>query len=135
MNLIERIKHVLDSSELSSSAFADQLGVQRSSISHILSGRNKPSLDFVLKLLKAFPEVAADWLLLGEEKKEPSTPLTPSLFPEQAEINPRKLQEVASSPTASEPITKESTPLVDEIVERVVVFYTNGTCSTYSNKK
>ena len=51
MDLIERIKKIINDSELSSAAFADQLGVQRSSISHILSGRNKPSLDFILKLL------------------------------------------------------------------------------------
>ena len=48
---------------LSASAFADKIEVQRSSISHILSGRNKPSLEFIQKVLTAFPKVSSDWLL------------------------------------------------------------------------
>ena len=50
----------------SASSFAEKIGVQRSSISHILSGRNKPSLDFVLKVLSSFPEVELYWLLNGK---------------------------------------------------------------------
>ncbi|MEX0315699.1 MAG: helix-turn-helix domain-containing protein, partial [Allomuricauda sp.] len=50
-----RIKSVIDHFGLTVSSFADSIGVQRSSISHILSGRNKPSLDFVLKVVKTYP--------------------------------------------------------------------------------
>lgn len=50
---------------LSSSRFSDEIDLQRSSLSHILSGRNKPSLDFVMKVKNRFPELNTDWLIFG----------------------------------------------------------------------
>ena len=61
----ERLKIVMDYYELSAALFAEKIEVQRSSISHILSKRNKPSLEFVLKVLNVFPEVELFWLLNG----------------------------------------------------------------------
>jgi transcriptional regulator with XRE-family HTH domain len=63
--MINRILLILKTQNLSSSQFADEIGVQRSSISHILSGRNNPSLEFVTKILKRYPEINADWILFG----------------------------------------------------------------------
>ncbi|MEM9985346.1 MAG: helix-turn-helix transcriptional regulator, partial [Bacteroidota bacterium] len=76
---------------LSASQFADQVGVQRSSISHILSGRNKPSLDFVLKVTNTFKDVDIYWLLNGKgsfpkngQKERPSpTPAQVNMFASQ----------------------------------------------------
>ena len=65
MDIVERIKQLMQDNELGAAAFADTIGVQRSSISHILSERNKPSLDFILKILYAYPNVSAEWLLKG----------------------------------------------------------------------
>ena len=62
----ERLEQILSHYEMTASAFADAIGVQRSSISHLLSGRNKPSLDFVLKVVREFPEVNLYWLLNGK---------------------------------------------------------------------
>lgn len=62
----ERLLQILDLEQLSPSKFADIIGVQRSSISHVLSGRNKPSFDFLEKTLKAFPGLNAEWLMLGK---------------------------------------------------------------------
>lgn len=62
----ERLIQLLDLEQLNPSKFADLIGVQRSSISHIISGRNKPSFDFLQKTLKAFPGLNASWLILGE---------------------------------------------------------------------
>ena len=62
----ERLIQLLDLEQLSPSKFADLIGVQRSSISHIISGRNKPSFDFLQKTLTAFPGLNAAWLLMGE---------------------------------------------------------------------
>ena len=73
-----RIHELITFYQLSSASFADQIGVQRSSISHILSGRNKPSLDFVLKTLKAFPTLSSDWLLHGQGDIENNATPTPS---------------------------------------------------------
>ena len=60
---IKQLNKIMDYYGLSASAFAELIQVQRSSISHILSGRNKPSLDFILKLNTAFPDVNLYWLL------------------------------------------------------------------------
>ncbi|MFM1836104.1 MAG: hypothetical protein RJA04_792, partial [Bacteroidota bacterium] len=57
MNLSEKIELLIKRKQLSASQFADKLGIPRSSISHILSGRNKPSLDVVQKILRVFPEI------------------------------------------------------------------------------
>lgn len=62
----DRLAQVIAHYELTASAFAERIDVQRSGISHILSGRNKPSLDFVLKVVRAFPEVDLYWLLNGK---------------------------------------------------------------------
>lgn len=64
----DRFLQVMEYYNQSPSKFADELGVIRSSISHIISGRNKPGLDLIQKLLTTFPEVDADWLLLGKGK-------------------------------------------------------------------
>ena len=61
-----RLRNIMDYYQLSASAFADKIQVPRSSISHLLSGRNKPSLDFVLKVVKEFNEVELYWLLNGK---------------------------------------------------------------------
>ncbi|KQC33466.1 DNA-binding protein [Nonlabens sp. YIK11] len=62
----KRLELIMERHELNASSFAEQIGVGRSSISHILSGRNKPSLDFVLSILKSFDDVDLYWLLNGK---------------------------------------------------------------------
>ncbi len=64
--MISRIKHILEQKNLPPSRFADKIGVPRSTISHILSGRNKPSLEVTQKILNAFPDIPIEWLLQGK---------------------------------------------------------------------
>lgn len=64
-DIIKRLEFVFEYFGLTASSFADKISVQRSSISHLLSGRNKPSLDFILKIVEHFPEVDMMWLLKG----------------------------------------------------------------------
>lgn len=84
MNLNERISEIINYSQLSASEFADEIEVQRSNISHITSGRNKPSLDFLMKINERFPELEWDWLILGKgemlkkEEKEPIVEKSPT---------------------------------------------------------
>ena len=61
-----RLQQVMDYYRLNAAAFADALEIQRSGISHLLSERNKPSLDFILKLIEKFPEVDMYWITLGK---------------------------------------------------------------------
>lgn len=64
--MIDRIKKLMDLKNMTATQFSEAIEIQRSSLSHVLSGRNKPSLDFMLKIKNTFPEVNLDWLLLGE---------------------------------------------------------------------
>ena len=68
----ERIEKIINDNNLSASSFAKLIGVQRSSISHILSGRNNPSLDLLLKIHKSFDYVSLEWLILGDNPLENS---------------------------------------------------------------
>tara|TARA_R110000822_G_scaffold64963_3_gene159132 strand:- start:55 stop:414 length:360 start_codon:yes stop_codon:yes gene_type:complete len=109
VDFTNRLKKVMEHHQLSASTFADKVGVQRSSISHILSGRNKPSLDFVLKVTSEFIDVDIQWLLNGtgvfpivKVSKEKSPTSTPSLFNSDKEVK-------------------------GKIVQRIVVFYADGT--------
>ncbi len=72
-----RVKQVIESKAFTSSRFADHIGVPRATISHILSGRNKPSLEVVQKILDAFPDISAEWLVKGKGTFGKSAP---SLF-------------------------------------------------------
>ncbi len=62
----ERLLQLLDLEQLSPSKFAEIIGVQRSSVSHVISGRNNPSYDFLQRTLKAFPGLNAAWLITGK---------------------------------------------------------------------
>ena len=86
MDLKERISKVITYSELSLSEFADEIEVQRSSISHITSGRNKPSLDFLMKIKNRFPELEWEWLIEGEGEmlKKPVIPSETKATPEKS---------------------------------------------------
>ena len=65
MNERERIELLMKCYDLSPSQFADKTGIQRASVSHIISGRNKPSLEVMLKIYDAFPGIDMKWLMTG----------------------------------------------------------------------
>lgn len=103
------------------SSFADKIGVQRSSISHILSGRNKPSLDFVLKVLAQFPEVELYWLLNGKGSF-PNTPEPISDYSLDKEISVQKTESIHQ-------ISKNTS----KDIKRIVIFYTDGTFENFEH--
>jgi len=82
----DRIQLILKTKNISASKFADEINVQRSSISHILSGRNNPSLDFIQKILKRFPDINSDWILTGKG----SMYTEPDLFTTLEEVKPER---------------------------------------------
>jgi transcriptional regulator with XRE-family HTH domain len=82
----ERILEFLKSENKSSAQFAEEIGVQPSGISHILSGRNKPSLDFVLKMLEKYKLLSTDWLLFGKGSMYKNGQMK-SLFDDGSESN------------------------------------------------
>jgi transcriptional regulator with XRE-family HTH domain len=157
MNLSEKIELLIKRKQLSASQFADKLGIPRSSISHILSGRNKPSLDVVQKILRVFPEITAEDLLFEDRtlgsvaiaKEIIAAPSTPSLFdpilpspsesvknnsPEQTIVqsNLRRTKESSLVERNSNvPVsTSVANPTyLEKKIERVLIFYTDGTFS------
>jgi len=62
----DRINLLIKAKNMTAAQFADEIGVQKSSISHIISGRNNASLDFIQKILLCYPEVSMDWLMFGK---------------------------------------------------------------------
>lgn len=94
MSLNKRISEVIEYSKLSSSEFADEIDVQRSSISHITSGRNKPSLEFIIKIKSRFPEILWDWLVTGDGE------MLKSELPETENIPESENSEERTKPTS-----------------------------------
>lgn len=119
MEIKDRIRMIIDSHQLTAGAFADRIGVQRSNVSHVLSGRNKPSFEFVEKVLLAFPKVQAHWLLTGKQAvgNEPAS---------EKEVGERS--QIAVKP-------HEQTPAANQQPERkivkIVTFYSDFTFDTY----
>ncbi|MCM5663352.1 helix-turn-helix domain-containing protein [Galbibacter mesophilus] len=135
-DFIKRLEKVIDYYDLSASAFADKIGVQRSSISHLLSGRNNPSLDFVMRILENFPEVELYWLLNGKgnfpETSTSSKPpkLDADLFSSE-EVTPSTSKEIEPSEEVKNETTTVHAKKSD--IARIVVFYKNGTFEEYKN--
>lgn len=88
----KRIEKLLAEIDMSPSLFADAIGVQRATISHILSGRNNPSLDLVQKVLSRFPELNPDWILSGNgdmwRESRKHEPKTESSYPDKVRSQP-----------------------------------------------
>ena len=76
--MVDRIKQILEYSQMSTSAFADKIDISRSSLAHIFARRNQPSLDVAKKILVAFPEISTEWLIMGMGKMLQSVPAQPS---------------------------------------------------------
>ncbi len=74
----DRIAHIIRAKNLTAAEFALRLGIQPSNISHLLSGRNNPSLDFVKKLKETFPEYNLDWIIFGSGPVTVSEPFVES---------------------------------------------------------
>lgn len=141
-DFIKRLEFLMENYSLNASAFADKIGVQRSSISHLLSGRNKPSLDFVLKIQEFFPEVNLYWILNGKEKFlkheqkennniEKKQEVAPTLFEVKSLLNSEKNDEVKIENIAVKntiPISSnhQDTAHVNSNIFKIVIFYNDG---------
>ncbi|MBT8245564.1 MAG: helix-turn-helix transcriptional regulator [Winogradskyella sp.] len=113
----ERLQKVIKYYDETASSFAEKIGVQRSSISHILSGRNKPSLDFVMKVLHTYTEVDLYWLMNGKGQF-PSTPKKEQL--KFSDSNPEESTEFVNSNNSSE-------------IEKIIILYKDGSFKSYQN--
>lgn len=133
---IKRLEHLLDYYSMNAATFADRIGVQRSSLSHLLSGRNKPSLDFVLKIIEEFPEVNLYWLLIGkgsfpdeyvsklENQTLPALSNTSGLEKEKSQIQEENFKNVEPTNFSIRNTSKQQ-------IEKIVFFYKNGSFKVY----
>ncbi len=138
---VNRLKFMLDYLDISASFFADKIGVQRSSLSHLLSGRNKPSLDLILKINETYPEFNLEWLLKGEnnflnQKKTPTLPLGEN-FKKQTIALQTDNENSCNISNSSSPIIDNTPVKLQELnnnseIENIVVFYKNGTFKKYN---
>lgn len=143
----DRILQFLNKEKITATRLADQIGVQRSSISHILSGRNKPSFDFIEKLLNKYPDLNAEWLLLnkgdmykGEDLVKEKVSGDQDLFrsPNKSIIketsNKNTIEKTEYKPTFSEGIEKDHEKKFTNVkkVKKVLFFYEDGTFSEYN---
>jgi len=161
-DFVKRLETIFDYYGLTASSFADKINVQRSSISHLLSGRNKPSLDFILKVIESFPDVELLWLLNGKgnfpkgeylnpEKMDYSSPIQKNETENESDLNSSNLfsNNVVESENEKNPVFENisknfsntevfNTPinsLIDNSeIEQIVVFYKDGTFKTYVQK-
>ncbi|WP_310991852.1 helix-turn-helix domain-containing protein [Aequorivita marina] len=134
-NFVKRLEKILEFYQLSATAFATEVDFNRSTISHLLSGRNKPSLEFVIKLLEKFPEVEMDWLLFGkgsfpktkERKHEKPT------LPQKPKSNVEKPSDLFSAENLSEESSVNENIQAGRPVQKIVIFYKDGGFNIYEN--
>lgn len=89
MEIHDRMRILIEELQLSSSQFADMLKIQRSAVSHLLSGRNKPSIVILEKIINEFPNINVDWLITGKGnilRTNKSVPVQQEIFPENEDI-------------------------------------------------
>ena len=154
--MIDRIKQLMEKKNMTSTQFSDEIGIQRSSLSHVLSGRNNPSLDFMLKVKERFPETNLDWLLLGlgkmvlEDQHKPIMNVPESNQNLQTETRVLDFEIKSSGQTVSEEDTellmarsevpatyRKSSEKIENQPEKIIIFYSDQTFSVYhpKNKK
>ena len=149
----DRLMKIITSEGLTPSLLADEMGLQRSGISHILSGRNYPSFDFMQKLLTRFPKLNAEWLILGHGSMyksvvteipdlfsapvpEQKTPLSPTP-PKNAETLPPAKPEILSSGESAQTDSPKSHPQISlpaetkKAIEKIIILYTDKSFASY----
>jgi len=126
-----RLRLILDKEELTSSQFANIVGYRPSSISHILSGRNKPGFDFIREILKKFDTINPEWLILGRGEMYKTTDNVIDDNRESAIRDSIKTKKVESEPDPSY-VSNLKVMSDGKVIVKVLVFYTDQTFTEYN---
>ena len=129
----ERIAHIMRSKNLKASDFASLLGIQPSAISHILAGRNKPSLEIVKKIKETFPEYNLDWIVFGIGPMT-SSESSKDAFQEARSASQNSLDNPPFLPNPIEEtveITENDPYDSNATAQKVIVLYDDGTFDSY----
>jgi transcriptional regulator with XRE-family HTH domain len=120
----DRLTQILSLKQMTSSAFADFLEIQRSNMSHYLSGRNKPGVEILQKILDKFPDISAEWLIMGRGEISNQAPI--ESFQGYSNSNPH--------PSAQPPVLKKV--IQNRKVDKITVYFDDGTFQDfYSESK
>ena len=146
----DRLKRFLEMEGLSPARFAEELGIQRSGVTHLLDGRNKPSFGFIQKMMTAYPELNYEWLILGKgrpykgdqpQDHRVASGSEPELFTEPTDFGTAETEDYTSDYQEFEEEIKasqradnqKSAPHADSIpsrqtkkIARIIVFFTDG---------
>lgn len=165
MEIKDRIKLIMEKENMIAGTFADSIGVQQSTLSHVINGRNRPSLDVVMKVHQKYSYVNLEWLLYGTGEMmsdhAPSTEGTisstsanlsysdhnfPSLFdqnPENTSVEPDNLKNRKEMPLES-PVLDAKPPVIQEIkyiekphrkITEIRIFFDDNTYETFRGEK
>ena len=137
-NIGDRIKIILKEKKLSIAEFSEQVGIQRSSLSHLFTGRNKPSIDLLLKIKKQFPGTDLEWLITGESLASPA-----KAKENTASTIEKKDENVVTNVTSSTQVdeyqddnkidsSKNDISKDTASPEKIVMFYKNGLFKEYN---
>lgn len=146
--MLERLSQLIKIRQLSASQFADEIGVQRSSVSHVLSGRNKPSLDFITKVALRYPDINTEWLLTGRGQMtlqadfQEEAVVTLDQQAATSEDNNRLIEEdideieekVSRIAPRKEKTGRDKSHAGSTSIEKIIIFYNNGSFTEYSPK-
>ena len=157
--MIERIQQIMDHEGIKPGEFAEQIGINRSAISHILNGRNKPSLDVVNRILNRYDTINSEWLLSGKGNRDKSNQSTtsapaPHFIPKQ---QPTLFDEIPVIASEYKPEKKYSTENRDKMpinevqntvnemkevripttkkITKLIIFYSDNTFDTFAPDK
>ena len=133
----DRIAHIMRAKNLKASDFATLLGIQPSAVSHILAGRNNPSLEFVKKIKETFPEYNLDWIVFGTGPMTLSEPFRDS-FKEALKntVSDGEDSSVDVDPTLTKPDVPSPSPfplsnLINSDIKSIIVLYNDGTFENF----
>ena len=146
--LIERVRRIIEQKNLNPSYFADHIGISRSSINHVLNGRNNPSLDVVTKILEKYPDINSEWLLFGNDPmfRSERPIIQTSLFDKnvsEAKDEPVKT-EYRKEIEVKQPVGVIKPPIVEEVIfekkeykkiTKIIILYSDNTFESLSPDK
>ena len=118
-NILNRIKKIIEENNLSNSEFAEKIGIPKSSVTHLLSERNNPSLDIIIKISEAFENISTDYLIFGQENQvKPTMQHSNTLFSE-----------------LDESISKDSVKDLNNKVKSIILIYEDNKFEQIDNLK
>jgi len=136
----KRLKQMIDEMDLNASEFSEQVGIQRSSLSHLFSGRNKPSIDFIIKIKNAFPSTDLEWLITGKEAHAGSG------MQENEDKNSGSARESIITNVNNDALATDNKHINDELIDStqtakdekeidsIVWFYRDGSYKVYNHQ-